>query len=47
LLELAFAWLLVQRPVASVIAGATTADQVRANVEAATWRLGAKELAEL
>jgi aryl-alcohol dehydrogenase-like predicted oxidoreductase len=47
LLELAFAWLLVQRPVASVIAGATTADQVRANVEAATWRLRAKELAEL
>jgi aryl-alcohol dehydrogenase-like predicted oxidoreductase len=47
LLELAFAWLLVQRPVASVIAGATTADQVRANVESATWRLGGKELAEL
>lgn len=47
LLELAFAWLLAQRPVASVIAGATTADQVRANVEAATWRLGGKELAAL
>jgi aryl-alcohol dehydrogenase-like predicted oxidoreductase len=45
LLELAFAWLLARRPVASVIAGATTADQVRANVEGSTWRLGDEELA--
>jgi aryl-alcohol dehydrogenase-like predicted oxidoreductase len=47
LLELAFAWLLARRPVASVIAGATTADQVRANVEASTWRLGDGELGAL
>jgi aryl-alcohol dehydrogenase-like predicted oxidoreductase len=39
LLELAFAWLLSQRPVASVIAGATRPEQIRANVEAASWRL--------
>ena len=39
LLELAFAWLLSQRPVASVIAGATRPEQVRANVAAASWRL--------
>jgi aryl-alcohol dehydrogenase-like predicted oxidoreductase len=47
LLELAFAWLLAKRPVASVIAGATTAEQVRANVEASTWRLWGQELAAL
>jgi len=47
LLELAFAWLLAQRPVASVIAGATTGEQVKANVEASTWRLGGEELAAL
>jgi aryl-alcohol dehydrogenase-like predicted oxidoreductase len=45
LLELAFAWLLAKRPVASVIAGATTAEQVRANVDASTWRLSDAELA--
>jgi aryl-alcohol dehydrogenase-like predicted oxidoreductase len=47
LLELAFAWLLAKRPVASVIAGATTAEQVRANVDASTWRLSDEELAAL
>jgi aryl-alcohol dehydrogenase-like predicted oxidoreductase len=47
LLELAFSWLLAKRPVASVIAGATTAEQVRTNVEASTWRLGGEELAAL
>lgn len=47
LLELAFAWLLAKRPVASVIAGATTAEQVRANVDASTWRLGDEELEAL
>jgi aryl-alcohol dehydrogenase-like predicted oxidoreductase len=47
LLELAFAWLLAKRPVASVIAGATTGEQVKANVEASTWRLGGEELAAL
>jgi aryl-alcohol dehydrogenase-like predicted oxidoreductase len=39
LLELAFAWLLAHGPVASVIAGATSAEQVRSNVAAAGWTL--------
>ncbi len=37
LLEVAVGGLLAQRPVSSVIAGATKPDQVRANVEAAGW----------
>ena len=37
--ELAIAWLNAQDGVASVIAGATTPDQVRANAAAAAWRL--------
>ncbi len=45
--ELAIAWLLARPSVASVIAGATSADQVRANVEAAGWRLTDEELAEV
>jgi aryl-alcohol dehydrogenase-like predicted oxidoreductase len=45
--ELAIAWLLARPMVASVIAGATSADQVRANVKAADWTLGADELAEV
>jgi len=44
LLELAFSWLLTRPSVASVIAGATSAEQVRANVAAANWRLDAEEL---
>lgn len=47
LLELAFSWLLSHRPVASVIAGATSAAQIRANAGAAGWMLGADELAEI
>lgn len=47
LLELAFGWLLSLRPVASVIAGATSPAQVGANVAAGTWRLDEQELAEL
>ncbi len=47
LLELAFAWLLAHRGVASVIAGATTARQVTQNVAAAAWRLNATALAEV
>lgn len=38
LLELAFAWLLAKKPVASVIAGATRPEQVRANAAAGAWR---------
>lgn len=47
LLDLAFAWLLALRPVVSVIAGATSPAQVRANAAAGTWRLGAEDLAAL
>jgi aryl-alcohol dehydrogenase-like predicted oxidoreductase len=39
LLDLAISWLLVRPAVASVIAGATKPEQVRANVAAAVWRL--------
>ena len=44
-LELAVAWLLARPAVASVIAGATSAGQVRANVAAAAWRLDDDDLA--
>jgi aryl-alcohol dehydrogenase-like predicted oxidoreductase len=47
LLELAFSWLAAQLCVTSVIAGATTPDQVRANAAAANWKLTATELAEV
>ncbi|MGZ8629827.1 MAG: aldo/keto reductase [Actinomycetota bacterium] len=43
-LELAFAWLLAQDPVASVIAGATSPGQVLANAEAGEWVLDAADL---
>jgi len=44
ILELAFGWLLAHAPVASVIAGATTPEQVRANAAAAGWVLSAHEM---
>jgi len=44
ILELAFGWLLAHAPVASVIAGATTPEQVRANAAAADWLLTADEM---
>ena len=47
LLELAIAGLDSQPGVASVIAGATTPDQVRANAAAADWELSADDLAAL
>jgi len=47
LLDLAFSWLAAQPAVCSVIAGAKTADQVRANSRAAGWKLTPKDLAEL
>lgn len=40
ILELAFAWLLARPQVASVIAGATRPEQVKANAAAAGWQLG-------
>ncbi|MGZ3333347.1 MAG: aldo/keto reductase [Gemmatimonadaceae bacterium] len=47
ILELAISWLLAHSVVASVIAGASSAQQVRANVSAANWSLGAAELEEI
>jgi aryl-alcohol dehydrogenase-like predicted oxidoreductase len=47
MLELAVSWLLARPVVASVIAGAKTPDQVRANASAAGWRLTKADLAEL
>jgi aryl-alcohol dehydrogenase-like predicted oxidoreductase len=44
LLELAIGWLAAQPSVPSVIAGASTPDQLRANVEAASWQPTAPEL---
>jgi aryl-alcohol dehydrogenase-like predicted oxidoreductase len=47
MLELAFSWLLAQRPVASVIAGATRPEQLEQNVKAGDWALTETELAEI
>lgn len=47
ILELAMSWLATHPCVSSVIAGATTPEQVRANAAAATWKLSAEELAEV
>jgi aryl-alcohol dehydrogenase-like predicted oxidoreductase len=47
LLELAVGGLLAQPAVASVIAGATKPEQVRANAEAGAWRPSSETLAEL
>ncbi len=46
LLELAFGWLIGKAPVASVIAGASTPEQVEQNVRAAAWQLSAEDMAE-
>lgn len=47
LLELAFAWLLGHKVVSSVIAGATSKEQVRANAEAGEWVLDAVEMQQM
>ena len=47
LLELAFSWLLAHGVVASVIAGATSAGQVRDNAAAASWQLTPDDLEEI
>ena len=47
ILELAFSWLLTRPAVASVIAGATSPEQVRSNAGAAGWKLTDAELAEV
>jgi aryl-alcohol dehydrogenase-like predicted oxidoreductase len=46
-LELAIAWLAARDGVASVITGATTAEQVRANAAGADWSLTAEDLAAI
>lgn len=45
--QAAFSWLAQQSPVTSVIAGATSAEQVRANAQAACLRFDAEDLAAL
>ena len=47
LIELAFAWLLSNKLVPSVIAGATSSAQVEANAKTENWRLTGTELAEI
>ena len=47
MLELAFSWLVRKDVVASVIAGATKPDQVRANAAAANWELSKDDLAAI
>jgi aryl-alcohol dehydrogenase-like predicted oxidoreductase len=47
ILELAVGWLASQPVVSSVISGATTPEQVTANVKAGNWKLSADELAEV
>jgi aryl-alcohol dehydrogenase-like predicted oxidoreductase len=47
LLELAMSWLACQPAVASVIAGAKSVEQVKANAAAAAWRLSEQDQAEV
>jgi aryl-alcohol dehydrogenase-like predicted oxidoreductase len=47
LLELAISWLASHPVVSSVIAGATSPEQVKANVQAAGWQLTKEEMAEV
>jgi aryl-alcohol dehydrogenase-like predicted oxidoreductase len=47
LLELAFSWLASRAQIASVIAGATSPEQVRANAAAVNWTLTKKDLEEI
>lgn len=47
LIDLAFSWLLSRAAVASVIAGATSPEQVKRNAAAADWQLTTIELSEI
>jgi aryl-alcohol dehydrogenase-like predicted oxidoreductase len=47
LLELAFSWLAAQPTVASVIAGAVSAEQVEANAAATRWNLAPEDLRQI
>jgi aryl-alcohol dehydrogenase-like predicted oxidoreductase len=46
-LEVAFSWLAAQPAVASVIAGATKAEQIHQNAAAASWKPSVEDLTEL
>lgn len=47
ILELAFSWLATMPHISSVIAGATSPEQVKQNAEAAQWRLTPEQMAEV
>lgn len=47
MLELAMSWLASKSEVASIIAGATKPEQIKANVASVGWKLSAEELAEV
>ena len=47
MVELAFAWILARKSVGSVIAGASTPDQIRQNAAAAEWELTEDDMEEL
>ncbi|HVR30589.1 MAG TPA: aldo/keto reductase, partial [Thermoanaerobaculia bacterium] len=47
ILELAISWLLAQKTVSSVIAGATRPEQVSANLKAAQWRLSPEDVEQV
>ena len=46
-LELAMAWLAAQPAVASIIAGATSPEQVRSNAASVEWKMTAEEVREV
>ncbi|MFT4244918.1 MAG: aldo/keto reductase [Micrococcaceae bacterium] len=45
--EATFSWLAAQKPIASVIAGGTTEEQIKANAKAVSWKPTESELAEI
>ncbi|CAN5132430.1 aldo/keto reductase [soil metagenome] len=47
MLELAFSWLAARPQVSSVIAGASTPEQIEQNVKAIEWTLSAEDMAEI
>ncbi|MGM4932011.1 aldo/keto reductase [Tardiphaga sp. 619_E2_N8_5] len=47
MLELAFSWLAARPQVSSVIAGASSPEQIEQNVKAAQWKLTAEEMKEI
>ena len=47
MVELAFAWRLARQSVGSVIAGASTPDQICQNAAAAEWELTQEDIDEL